>query len=124
MPTKASRHYPALPWIIWIIGASFYLYDYVNQVIPGIIGPSLIQAFHVSAAALGTLSAYYFYSYAVMQVPVGLIVDHWGPHRPLFIAALFAAGATFSSPKPALSGRRNSFACWWVSAPRFPMSAS
>lgn len=92
MPTKASWHHPALPWIIWGIGASFYLYDYINQVIPGIIGPSMIQAFHVSAAALGTLSAYYFYSYAVMQIPVGLIVDHWGPHRPLVIAALFAAG--------------------------------
>jgi MFS family permease len=92
MPTKASWRHPVLPWIIWGIGASYFFYDYINQVIPGIIGPSLIQAFQVPAAALGTLSAYYFYSYAVMQIPVGLIVDHYGPHRPLFIAALLAAG--------------------------------
>jgi len=92
MPTKASWRHPVLPWIIWGIGASYFFYDYINQVIPGIIGPSLIQAFHVPAEALGTLSAYYFYSYAVMQIPVGLIVDHYGPHRPLVIAALFAAG--------------------------------
>ncbi len=39
------------------------------------------EKFGVSAAALGTLSAYYFYSYAIMQIPVGLIVDHFGPHR-------------------------------------------
>ncbi len=92
MPTKATWKHPALPWIIWGIGASYFFYDYINQVIPGIIGPSLIQAFGVSAAALGTLSAYYFYSYAVMQIPVGLIVDHFGPHRALVVAALFAAG--------------------------------
>ncbi len=92
MSTKASWHHPVLPWIVWGIGASYFFYDYINQVVPGIIGPSLIQAFGVSAAALGTLSAYYFYSYATMQIPVGLIVDHWGPHRPLVIAALFAAG--------------------------------
>jgi len=92
MSTKATWHHPLLPWIIWIIGASYFFYDYINQVVPGIIGPSLVQAFHVSAAALGTLSAYYFYSYAAMQIPVGLIVDHFGPHRPLVIAALFAAG--------------------------------
>ncbi|MEJ2366333.1 MAG: MFS transporter [Deltaproteobacteria bacterium] len=92
MPTKASWHHPVLPWIIWGIGASYFFYDYINQVVPGIIGSSLIQTFNVSAAALGTLSAYYFYSYAVMQIPVGLIVDHYGPHRPLVIAALFAAG--------------------------------
>jgi sugar phosphate permease len=92
MPTKATWHHAALPWIIWGIGASYFFYDYINQVIPGIIGPSLIQAFGVSAAALGTLSAYYFYSYAFMQVPVGLIVDYFGPHRALAVAALFAAG--------------------------------
>ncbi len=92
MPTKAKWQHPALPWIIWGIGASYFFYDYINQVIPGIIGPSLIQAFGVSAAALGTLSAYYFYSYAFMQIPVGLIVDHFGPHRALAVAALFAAG--------------------------------
>ena len=95
MPTKASWRHPVLPWIIWAIGASYFFYDYINQVIPGIIGPSLIQAFQVPAAALGTLSAYYFYSYAVMQIPVGLIVDHYGPHRPLVIAALLAAGGNF-----------------------------
>lgn len=92
MTTKATWHHPVLPWIIWGIGASYFFYDYINQVIPGIIGPSLIQAFGVSAAALGTLSAYYFYSYAFMQIPVGLIVDHFGPHRALVVAALFAAG--------------------------------
>ena len=84
-----------LPWIIWIIAASYFFYDYINQVIPGIIGPSLEQAFQVPAAALGTLSAYYFYSYAVMQIPVGVIVDHYGPHRPLVIAAVLAAGGNF-----------------------------
>jgi len=56
MSTKASWHHPVLPWIVWGIGASYFFYDYINQVVPGIIGPSLIQAFGVSAAALGTLS--------------------------------------------------------------------
>jgi MFS family permease len=92
LPTKASWRHPVLPWIIWIIGALYFFYDYINQVIPGIIGPSLEHDFQVPAAALGTLSAYYFYSYAVMQIPVGLIVDHYGPHRPLVIAAVLAAG--------------------------------
>jgi len=93
-----------LPWIIWGIGATFFFYDYINQVVPGIIGPSLIQAFQVSTAALGTLSAYYFYSYAVMQIPVGLIVDHFGPHRPLVIAALVAAGGNLLLAKASTFG--------------------
>jgi MFS family permease len=77
--------------VIWAVAATYFFYDYLQQVAPGILGPSLVASFHVDAGALGTLSAFYFYSYAVMQIPVGLLVDHFGPHRPLVIAALVAA---------------------------------
>lgn len=83
-----------LPWLIWGIAASYFFFDYLQQMVPGVIGPSLISSFHVDAAALGTLSAFYFYSYSVMQIPVGLISDHFGPHRPLVIAALVAVGGS------------------------------
>jgi sugar phosphate permease len=109
MPTKATWKHPMLPWIVWGIGASYFFYDYINQVIPGIIGPSLIQAFQVSAAALGTLSAYYFYSYAFMQIPVGLIVDHFGPHRALVVAALFAAGGNLLLAKAGSFGQAETY---------------
>lgn len=83
-----------LPWVIWGAAASFVFFDCFQQVIPGVIGPSLIESFHVDAAALGTFSAFYFYSYAAMQIPVGLITDHLGPHRPMVAAALIAAGGS------------------------------
>jgi MFS family permease len=83
-----------LPWVIWGAAASFVFFDCFQQVIPGVIGPSLIESFHVDAAALGTFSAFYFYSYAAMQIPVGLITDHLGSHRPMVAAALIAAGGS------------------------------
>ncbi len=78
-------------WLIWAVAATYFFYDYLQQVAPGVLGPSLVASFQVNAGALGILSAFYFYSYAVMQVPVGLLVDHFGPHRPLVIAAVVAA---------------------------------
>ena len=83
-----------LPWVIWGAAASFVFFDCFQQVVPSVIGPSLIESFHVDAAALGTFSAFYFYSYAAMQIPVGLIIDHLGPHRPMVAAALIAAGGS------------------------------
>ena len=83
-----------LPWIIWGIAASFFLLDYVQQMAPGAMGPELIKSFHVGAATLGTFSAFYFYSYAVMQIPVGIITDHFGPRRPLVIAAFVVVGGS------------------------------
>jgi len=33
--------------------------------------------FEISAAALGLLSAFYFYIYAAMQIPTGILSDLW-----------------------------------------------
>lgn len=83
-----------LPWIMWAIAASFFFFDCLQQMVPGVIGPALIDSFHVDAAALGNFAAFYFYAYAAMQIPAGLITDHWGPQRSMVAAALVAAGGS------------------------------
>ena len=92
--TKNNENRRFIPWIIWGIAALYFLYDYVQQMAPGVMGPELIAHFNANDAVLGTLSAFYFYSYAVMQIPVGVITDHFGPHRPLVIAVLVATGGS------------------------------
>jgi MFS family permease len=50
----------------------------------------LMQAFNISATALGNLSAFYFYSYVAMQIPTGILADIWGPRRLLTTGAFIA----------------------------------
>jgi len=52
----------------------------------------LMADFGVSSALLGNLSALYFYAYASLQIPIGVMVDRWGPRR-LMTAAWLLAGA-------------------------------
>ncbi len=54
----------------------------------------LMQDFGISAAGLGNLSAFYFYSYWLMQIPTGILVDTWGARRLLASGALIAACGT------------------------------
>ncbi len=42
-----------------------------------------MRAFAVGGGALGSLSAFYFYAYAAMQMPVGILMDRFGPRRLL-----------------------------------------
>jgi len=56
--------------------------------------PDLMRDFGVSAAVLGNLSAIYFYAYAGMQIPVGVMVDRWGPRRILSGAGLLCAAGS------------------------------
>ena len=50
----------------------------------------LIQHFSISAAAFGNLAAFYYYAYAPMQIPVGVIVDTYGARITLMMACLLA----------------------------------
>ena len=72
-----------LSWMIWGLGAMLYLIGFYQRVAPGVMTAELMVDFSLSAAALGNLSAFYFYSYVAMQVPTGLLADHWGPRRLL-----------------------------------------
>ena len=69
------------------IGYSLYFYVFAQRTAPSVMTTELMRDFDVTAVALSTLSAAYFWSYAVVQVPVGLAVDRWGPRRVLAIAA-------------------------------------
>ena len=100
----AGKGYPPgyLSWVVWGLGAAFYLSGFFQRVAPAVMTDYLMVDFQIGAAALGNLSAYYFYSYVAIQVPTGILADAWGPRKLLtagsFVAALgaflFAAAPT------------------------------
>lgn len=95
MTTAAGRTAPlALAWAVWGLGALFYLVAFYQRVAPAVITDQLMAEFEIGGAALGNLSAFYFYSYVAMQIPTGIIADRWGPRRLLTAGAVAAALGT------------------------------
>jgi MFS family permease len=84
-----------LSWIVWGLGAAFYSTGFYQRVAPAVMTDQLMADFEISATALGHLSAFYFYSYAAMQIPTGILSDLWGPRRLLTTGALVASLGTF-----------------------------
>ncbi len=80
-----------LAWLVWTLAAWFVVFNYIHQVIPNIIADDLSRSFGVGASALGNIAASYFYAYAILQIPVGLIVDRYGTRWPL-VGTIFLAG--------------------------------
>ena len=74
-------------WLVWGLAASFFLAEYFARVAPSVMVPDLMRAFHVAALSLGALSAYFYIAYVAMQIPVGTLVDRYGPHRLLTVMA-------------------------------------
>ncbi len=83
-----------IAWMVWGLGAIFYLIGFYQRVAPAVMTSELMLSFNISAAGLGNLSGIYFYSYVAMQIPTGILADRWGPRRLLSLGALVAgAGA-------------------------------
>jgi MFS family permease len=78
-------------WAVWGLVALFYGYGALQRVAPSVMVPDLMAAFEVNAATLGSVSAFYFYAYAGLQLPVGLMLDRWGARRVMTGAALLTA---------------------------------
>ncbi len=90
-PTKAI-----MPWIVWGLGCLFYFYECLLQVSPSVMSSELMRDFSVTSQTLGVLSGIYFYSYAAMQLPGGVMMDYFGPQRLLTIATLICALSTIA----------------------------
>ncbi|MDR3702275.1 MAG: MFS transporter [Candidatus Sulfopaludibacter sp.] len=82
-------------WLVWGIAALFYLTGFYQRVSPAVMTSELMRDFGLGAKSLGSFSAFYFYFYVAMQVPVGVLIDSWGARKLLFWGALSAAAGTF-----------------------------
>lgn len=61
-------------------------YKYVIEVSSSVMTDHLMAAFKIDGAQLGNLTACYYYSYFLMQLPAGLLVDRFGPRKVTTIA--------------------------------------
>ncbi|MGJ3493494.1 MFS transporter [Piscirickettsia salmonis] len=78
-----SRHYPAL---LISLCTLFLFYKYLLQISPSVMTSELMTSFHLEGAGLGNLAATFFYSYFIMQIFAGPMLDR-------FNARYLASGA-------------------------------
>lgn len=99
-----KRAYHGYAWLIWLISACFYLYKYAIEVSPSVMVPDLMRTFGIGGAGIGNLASAYFYAYFLMQFPVGVLSDRFGPRKTTTFAILICAlGIYFFSRAESLS---------------------
>jgi MFS family permease len=53
-----------------------------------------MRSFGIGAKDLGSLSAFYFYAYVLMQIPTGMLIDSLGPRKLLIFCSISTAAGT------------------------------
>jgi len=92
---------PPMRWVMWAIPGFLFLIGFFHRAAPGVLARDLMRAFEATGATIGLLAATYFYSYAALMVPAGLLLDAFGVRRVLTaggavmgVGALVMGGAT------------------------------
>ncbi len=75
-------------WVVWVSAALFFCYQFVLRVSPSVMAEELMMDFRVDACSLGILTSLYLYAYSSMQIPVGTLLDKFGPRRLLISATI------------------------------------
>jgi len=79
---------------MWTIPALLFLVGFFHRAAPGVMARDLMQSFDVTSASIGSLAATYFYSYAALMIPAGLLLDAFGVRIVMAIGgAIMGAGA-------------------------------
>jgi MFS family permease len=72
---------PRLRWRIAGLLAVGVLINYFDRISLSVAAPQLTQSFHLTPVELGVLFSAFFWSYALLQIPVGLVLDRLGVTR-------------------------------------------
>ncbi len=77
-----------IAWAIWLIASVFYAYQYVLRVMPSILFGEIMSQFHIDAATFGQFAGIYYIGYSIMHLPIGILLDRYGPRKIMTICIL------------------------------------
>jgi len=99
VPLKKSAGVLVLT-VLLPFGIGYYM-SYLFRTVNAIISPQLVADVGLTPADLGLMTSAYFFTFAVVQLPLGIILDRYGPRRVqaalLVVAALGACLFAFGT---------------------------
>jgi MFS family permease len=105
---EAANEKPLSKWrmilSVFLPFAAGYYLSFLFRTINASISPFLVSDFGLGAAETGLLASVYFLVFAGAQIPIGVLLDRYGPRRVQSVLLVIAVGGT------SLFGNADSFA--------------
>ena len=78
-------------YVAWILASLFFAYQYVLRVMPNVVSVELIEKFGFNASGFGTFMGVYYIGYTLFHIPLGVILDRFGPRIIISACMLISA---------------------------------
>ena len=101
---------PRLLAAVFLPFAAGYYISFLFRNVNSVVFPELTREFDLSPGTLGLLTSFYFLTFAGAQLPLGMLMDRYGPRRVnatmLLVAALGGIVFAFAAGLPSLLAGR------------------
>ena len=97
--------------------AAGYFLSYGLRSINAVIAPELMRDLGITSTGLGLLTSTYFLAFGLFQLPLGLLLDRFGPRRVEAALLLVAAGAFATQRALRVPALRYRFDAAWLELP-------
>jgi len=96
--SSRPTHAPPAFVPIYSAFAAGYLLSYLYRTVNAVISPELTRDLGLAPGSLGLLTSAYFVSFASMQIPLGMLLDRFGPRRvePVLLAVAASGALLFA----------------------------
>jgi len=94
MSTHDPVRFERIRWTIYSVLIAAYMLAFFHRFAPAMVTSEMTQAFGITAAALGSLAAMYFYIYTAMQIPAGVLADTLGSRFSVTVGNLVAGAGS------------------------------
>ena len=82
-----------------------YFLSYLYRAVNAVIAPNLVNDIGVDPSELGLLTSAYFITFAAAQLPLGVLLDRFGPRKiEAFLLAFAGTGAWVFAEAETLTG--------------------
>ena len=82
-------------WLVWLFFGCAFMISFFHRYAIGVLSERLMEELTLTTGSLSLLSSLYFYTYGLMQLPSGLLVDAHGPRRVIVVGLSTVAVGAF-----------------------------
>lgn len=94
-PCRSNNRFDRfLPWLVWGVSSLFVSFQMLLQTSPSVMIPDLQAAFSIDAFGVSLLASSFFYTYVLLQIPAGMLIDKVQPRYCLTVCLVGIAAVT------------------------------
>ena len=89
-----TKDHSYVPYLMWSFPMMFFAFQFILRLWPGLMMQQIMEQFSIDATHFGMVAAFYYYGYALMQIPVAILLDRYPTRYTIFSFAILCGLAT------------------------------